>query len=613
MAEEVKFDRSDCEKAIVRILNAKKGCVGTGFLVAPGYVLTCAHVVLQAIGIERAYEKHTQKLDATVDIDFPLQRSSVHKCEAEVVEWLPYEKLQGDVALLKLLQPEPSGVLPLPIAEYLPSDIFEDTHYVYGFGSPQGKCSEAYKVRANSVLAGRFQLCKSLDPDDETIRPGYSGGPVWNKERGCIVGMVATVNEERKEAYAISKMSMAVLLKKLQARWLHESFVRLKESCKNDSERARLQHAISDTLEICYPNAEIDNRVDIEAERQERSVFHQLRWLESDSLLLEQLTRLNTGYPAAIGWELVGNLVRVAVQVAQTKATGQCYSVMKTWVEQQGHEFLPLLDRVMSAPIEKAIPLRRQCEHLMVVVEPVGNSKEQIRVSLWAVADRAVYLPNKAEEPFLYQKEVSFDQLAALIREEYRRRFSPKPPPVTHLFVSPGWLHHAFDRQTCGIKGRRCLGSEYPLVLRMIPPSQIYGYEETWREAWESVEDLLSERSIDVFKRIDCTDTENAAVAIEEHNVAVLENCDDLEDLFDLVVDGDTALPVALWVREKSLQPKIDEVLDGLLEELRERIFQERREAHKSKGNALLGHNLSLMWEDPVVVPPDLRFDPDDY
>ena len=609
MAEQIKFGRSDCEKAIVRVLDSKKNCVGTGFLIAPGYVLTCAHVVLQATGVSSKYEEYVNQPGDIISLDFPLQRPFPYDCEAKVVEWLPYETLQNDVALLKLLKSEPSDAVPLPVAEYSPSSISEDTHYVYGFGSPQGKCSEAYKIRPNSVLASRFQLCKSADPDDETIKPGYSGGPVWNEKYGCIVGMIATVNEAQQEAYAISKVSIATLLSRLQARWLQEELIKLKNSCKNDSEKARLQHAIADTLERCYPNADLDNR----ATEGDRLIFDQLRRLDSDSLLLEQLTRLSVEYPAAIGWEVGGNLIRVAVQVAQTRATDQCYSVMKDWVEQQGHAFLPLLDLVMSAPAEKAISPSHQCEHLIAVVEPVGISDDRVRVTLWAIASREAYLLDRTGEPFIYQEEIVFNELAAFIRDEHRCRFSMKPPPVVHLFVSPGWLHHEFDRQTCGKKARKRLGSEYPLVLRMIPPSQIYGYEATWEAEWKLLEQLLNKKAADVLKCIDCTDAEDAVAEIEDCRAAVLENCDDLEDLFDLIVDSDTALPVALWVRDRSMQAQVGNVLDRPLAKLKERIFEERKQAHKYKGNALLGHNLSLMWEDPVIVPPDLRFDLNDY
>ena len=109
--------------AIARIFDNedKPGVVGTGFLVAPGYVITCAHVVLEAMGIERnefSAPAYQEIPTAEIYLDFPVEASG-QTLRAKVVVWEPYELHSGDIAGLKLLDPvphteiQPIRVLPL--------------------------------------------------------------------------------------------------------------------------------------------------------------------------------------------------------------------------------------------------------------------------------------------------------------------------------------------------------------------------------------------------------------------------------------------------------------------------------------------------------------------
>ncbi|OLP19825.1 hypothetical protein BST81_03350 [Leptolyngbya sp. 'hensonii'] len=117
------FSVDDYEKAITRIFDQKGNTIGAGFLVAPGYVLTCAHVVLQAIGIEKdkfaEYEGQPQK---QISLDFHVLASD-QPIQAEVVVWLPYRLDSGDVAALKLLTPEPDEAMPIPLVEVSRKDV----------------------------------------------------------------------------------------------------------------------------------------------------------------------------------------------------------------------------------------------------------------------------------------------------------------------------------------------------------------------------------------------------------------------------------------------------------------------------------------------------------
>ena len=155
MEAQVDFNRYNYEQSIVRIWNGNNQAIGTGFLIAPGYVLTCAHVVLQAQGVveEESYASYQKRPRKVVAIDFPLL-DNTRKIDAEVVGWLPFELNGGDVAALKLMSPMPSGAVPLPIVEVSLPEIKGKEHLVYGFGNDIGDCSQTYIPKAGVMEAG---------------------------------------------------------------------------------------------------------------------------------------------------------------------------------------------------------------------------------------------------------------------------------------------------------------------------------------------------------------------------------------------------------------------------------------------------------------------------
>lgn len=133
---------------------------GTGFFVAPGLVLTCAHVVAPS-----------QQASAPIQVSWQGQSFSATLTQAREA---------SDLALLKVDIPNQSCVLLAGSA-----DPFSDL-YSYGFPDtePAGTPST-------------FQCVGWLGPANELIkfkegqvRPGMSGSPLLNKDTGSVCGIV---------------------------------------------------------------------------------------------------------------------------------------------------------------------------------------------------------------------------------------------------------------------------------------------------------------------------------------------------------------------------------------------------------------------------------------
>lgn len=584
------FDIDDYERAIVRIFNRKGDVIGTGFLVAPGYVITCAHVVLQSIGIAQdKFAQYQGQPQETIFLDFHILATG-KPIEAKIVDWLPYSLEKDDVAALKLLAPVPDLALPISLVEVLRSEVENEQHSVYGFADSIGGRSDAYRPKT-SVAGGRFQLCKFGDPNDETIDSGFSGAPVWNEQRKCTIGMVATasVNEqEQPKAYAIPTQILQPVLKKISALYLQDVLTEIVNDPNSEGKKHRLKSNIEAALRYCDPNG-------------------------SDRERLDRLVDLSTDRAPAIDWEIEGNLVRFAMVLAQMEGTPpHAYEQLKQWVNGYARfDFPTLLDRITLELKQQQIPVSSQCQHLMVAVYPVETTQEW-RVSLWAIADRETYNPNNPPPPLTQERILLLEELPKFLRDLIRQKLRKHPIPTIHLYLPRTLFNTDLEVLQCN-QLRITLGSDYPVVIRTNLKTHPIGrwiYDD-WDDKWKQIELAFEHQSCQEIQPIDCSLLGmDLLEELRQRNAAILDKCHSVSDLFELF-SPETALPIALWVREPGFESEIPTLLNGKVQDLPDRIWQERRTAARCPTETMLGDRLSLVWEDPKIVPPDMQFDPE--
>ncbi|MFI7388470.1 trypsin-like peptidase domain-containing protein [Streptomyces sp. NPDC049813] len=190
------------DRAVVRVSGASGTIAGAGVLVAPDRVLTCAHVVSDALDRDRDLDV---RAGTTVLVEFPLaDGAGGQHFTAEVEHWIPEQpKHCGDVAVLRLPEAVP-GTRPLPLAA--PDDVSGRPVRVVGF--PDG---ELGLVWHRGELSGRssgdwLQLSRA-DTRTAHVTGGYSGSPVWDEQRGAAVGIVVAAqrkHDDTQQAFAIS-------------------------------------------------------------------------------------------------------------------------------------------------------------------------------------------------------------------------------------------------------------------------------------------------------------------------------------------------------------------------------------------------------------------------
>ncbi len=147
----------------VKIMVPSRMGWGTGFFVAPEWILTCAHVVQEAKGQLVRVRWQNQNLEAVVEKSLPD----------------PY-----DLALLRVTLPIAAN----PACVYLDEGI-KSRDPLYLFGYPDQDFPNGCPVTFN---------CEGLTGDEPTlikfalgqVRPGMSGSPLLNQRTGKVCGIV---------------------------------------------------------------------------------------------------------------------------------------------------------------------------------------------------------------------------------------------------------------------------------------------------------------------------------------------------------------------------------------------------------------------------------------
>ncbi|MGW4324990.1 NB-ARC domain-containing protein [Nocardia sp. NPDC004573] len=193
---------ADWRRALVAVRTADGVTVGAGFLVAPRFVLTCAHVVGDATGVDASAVRRPV---ADLSVEFT-QARGIAPMSAAVVGWSPVSDVEGgDIAVLTLAAPPPIEPIQLLDSDTLRGHRFR----VYGFPDGHDAGLWAGGVISDRVRGGWYQL-EDVKVPGSAIEAGFSGGAVYDETADRVVGMV--VARDRAAARKIGFMLPTSLL-----------------------------------------------------------------------------------------------------------------------------------------------------------------------------------------------------------------------------------------------------------------------------------------------------------------------------------------------------------------------------------------------------------------
>ncbi|WP_424863450.1 trypsin-like peptidase domain-containing protein [Streptomyces sp. MMS24-I29] len=199
--------------AVVRVKGPDGAIGGAGFLIAPDLVLTCAHVVSDAL--DRLREATVEAgTEVTVDVPLAGNADGVDGGDhgAEVQRWIPVRPDQtGDIAVLRLRNRIP-GARPLPVIDPQ-RGVWDHDARAVGFTDdhPDGIWHSG-RFRG-PTRQGWIQLSRA-NGEAVYVKGGFSGSPVWDNELGAAVGMMVAAQPVR-EAQQAFVLRVRTLLKEV--------------------------------------------------------------------------------------------------------------------------------------------------------------------------------------------------------------------------------------------------------------------------------------------------------------------------------------------------------------------------------------------------------------
>src|SRR5271166_4144351 len=192
------------QRPVARILNEDGSVVGAGFVAPRGVVITCAHVVNDALAGRDKLEPSKPEPDASVLLYLPWGGGRRHT--GKIIDWRPPARPGPgasnpciDIAVLSLngAVPEDSAVRPQP-----PTAVPENTVFrVMGF--PDGAADGApFRGEVRGTDGRGWHHVEAAQAFGRTLEPGFSGAPaIGPGER--LLGIVDIVNREERRGVLI--------------------------------------------------------------------------------------------------------------------------------------------------------------------------------------------------------------------------------------------------------------------------------------------------------------------------------------------------------------------------------------------------------------------------
>ncbi len=188
-------DLTPLSHSVVRVLSTDRVYAGLGYRVSAELVITCAHVVAEALGTD---PKGTQPPSGQVLLDVPFAADKQNEIQVPAVVvvpggWLPVDdgNRAADLALLQVSGGPDVLPFPGPPADLYPADSLTGKIF-HAYGGPGGHERHLIHIQGQvqaPIGNSRWQL--SARDSDFLIEPGCSGAPAVDEHSGRVIGLIA--------------------------------------------------------------------------------------------------------------------------------------------------------------------------------------------------------------------------------------------------------------------------------------------------------------------------------------------------------------------------------------------------------------------------------------
>ncbi|MGH2412386.1 MAG: trypsin-like peptidase domain-containing protein [Microcystaceae cyanobacterium] len=596
--------------SIARIFHGNGAVVGAGFLVSSRYLLTCAHVIQQALGLQET----TVVPQDTVKLDLP----SCPNLTAKVVYWQPCSSnlIAGagrgeDIAALKIIEDLPPHILPVNLSQ-VSIDWGQEVR-LFGFPENYDNGLWVRSVLRNSVFNGWIQM-DQITLGDRIIERGFSGTPVWyrefngvgNGEFNQVIGMAVASDLGRSlnvnaVCFAIpSSILINPCLKLLQlleilSSWDSALFKVIKEAYVN-CRRQGLERPVPETLEEIIKDFADEARLNLDKDKMS---------LDLDKFVL---------------------CLIVDSKVAESSS----FELLTQW----GREYIKDFKKVLKQEKERDkrrrnLPKSQESLTYLMIRLTSKQFSDKYEISAVFIPDKSQYkasenrgiIPlqiNPQDKDTFPLKEIH--QLLPSILEDLLDQSSQYPAPdspqiiffLPHaLFAEPFETIRIQDEDELLIP----LRAEYRVIFRSEKRLQKkYRHRIKWENNWKKIQNCYQQSCCHHFKSdCDCESWEDIFFKLEAEAMGIAMTKNPSQEKFK--VFDRVGIPIAIWAKQIleswNYQQELDALLKCSIEELPEQIQQKHREAFRQfpqEPEKHVGHHLTLLWEDPYLLPAHIDY-----
>ncbi|MFE4108386.1 VMAP-C domain-containing protein [Almyronema epifaneia] len=587
------------KNAIVRIYRGNR-VIGAGFLVEGGYILTCAHVIRDALVLKA----EDSAIGEAIKINFPYI-SLRQKLVAKVLLYRyvkDEEALDQDIAGLSILDPLPVGVHPVKL---LVGYQLHSPYWVLGFPKSHPKGITSYGQLRQDLPNGLVQL-EDTKVQGTAILPGFSGASVWDEVVSAVVGMVVAREREQPEAkigFMVPAKTLIAVQRELDSCYLL-ALLR--------SHEETLAKAIKIAYRLAYPSGR-----------------------EIPGELPELLQVLQEAMRGDDQFEAIDRFVAI-LSLSELNPEAELREKLQGWVQRRVTEqWQDLLNRAKALYKEHQVVEEADIlSHLLIYVQ--DESSEARSVSALFIQDASQYsvrtgkgserieAPGKA--PFL--EKVTLDSLPSLVQACLDEALDKLPTSLMlHLILPLAWLPEACDRWPFMKREQFSflpstldrLGTRFCCVVRIaerLNPEILKLFREPWNGKWKTLLSMTNNICHSFVLGDGLAIEPDLVVQLNQPTIVGLKASVVYEDsqypkVFGALIA--TGTPAAVWLRHDQFTEEIcavtdlDKLLTCKIATLPEKVKKVRLEALDCEENKHIGHHLSFLWEDPALIPPSTQ------
>ncbi|WP_392476087.1 hypothetical protein [Nostoc sp. C110] len=261
--------------------------------------------------------------------------------------------------------------------------------------------------------------------------------------------------------------------------------------------------------------------------------------------------------------------------------------------------------------------------YLLIQVKPTKTNKlDKFYIYAWLIPDIRHYKPEvgngfkQVSVSKLSQKSFTLQNIPKIVNlllEDISSEFLGEL--TIEFFLPCKLLNHTVDsfiREEFGIA--ESIGKKYKVVVRANERLQKnYPYKGIWFDKWQKIKQVYNSQCKQELISGNHSQ-ELIRKKLDKANGIILINIPkstSIEAIFSYILI--TATPIVFWLRKEPENENlahrcaINSLLDCCIQELPDKVKEQRLDAPENQ-NDHIGHHISLVWEDPERLTPDVGY-----